>query len=68
MFYMVSPNETSFRFVEDVPKYVDEASVFFLTLIALEYVVAHLEGKKNVFRLADSISSITAAWWSKDLM
>ncbi|PIK60670.1 putative alkylglycerol monooxygenase [Apostichopus japonicus] len=60
MFYIVSPNETSFKFVEDVPKYIDEASVYFLTLIALEYLVAYLEGKKSIFRLADSITSITA--------
>lgn len=26
MFYIVSPNETSFKFVEDVPKYIDEVS------------------------------------------
>lgn len=34
--------------------------IFFLSLILLEYLVASLEGKKDIFRLSDSISSLSA--------
>lgn len=60
LLYFVTPNETSFNDVKDVPKYIDESFIFFLSLILLEYLVASLEGKKDIFRLSDSISSISA--------
>ncbi|KAK3106255.1 hypothetical protein FSP39_016156 [Pinctada imbricata] len=55
--YLVSPNETSFETVEDVPKYVDEAIPFFVALMLLEIPILLVKGKK-LPRFNDGFSSI----------
>ncbi|KAJ8035558.1 Alkylglycerol monooxygenase [Holothuria leucospilota] len=60
LFYVVTPNETYAEHIEDVPKYINEAAVFFLVGIALEFIVGLLKEGKSVIRLSDGISSMTA--------
>lgn len=57
VFYLVSPNETSFEKPEDVPKYVDEAIPFFASMLIIEAVILYLKGKP-LPRFNDSFSSI----------
>lgn len=58
MFILVSPNETSFETIGEVPKYVDEAVPYFIGLIILEWTVLYLRGEK-LPRLNDSLSSLS---------
>ncbi|XP_045209871.2 alkylglycerol monooxygenase-like isoform X2 [Mercenaria mercenaria] len=58
MFILVSPNETSFEKLEDVPNYVDEAVPYFIALIIMEWSVLYLRGG-NLPRLNDSLSSLS---------
>ncbi|XP_071789310.1 alkylglycerol monooxygenase-like [Asterias amurensis] len=61
LFYAVSPNETSFETIEEVPDYLYEAVPFFLGAFLLELVISIWEGKLNERNFVpDSISSITA--------
>ncbi|WAR01546.1 ALKMO-like protein [Mya arenaria] len=57
MFLLVSPNETSFEKLEDVPNYVDEAVPFFISLVLLEWAVLYRQGKKP--RLNDALGSLS---------
>ncbi|XP_048727922.1 alkylglycerol monooxygenase-like isoform X2 [Ostrea edulis] len=57
LFYAVTPNETSFPTVEEVPKYVDEAIPFFIGLIILEIPILYLRGKR-LPRFNDSFGSL----------
>ncbi|CAH1251063.1 AGMO [Branchiostoma lanceolatum] len=65
IFYLVTPNETSFQTLEEVPKYVAQASPFFIGLILLELMVASLKNKQTPTRLNDSISSLSAGMISE---
>ncbi|XP_065068859.1 alkylglycerol monooxygenase-like isoform X2 [Rhopilema esculentum] len=56
LFYAVTPKETTFEKVEDVPNYLNEALPIFLAAIAVEYVVAILKGKPTL-RFNDGLSS-----------
>ncbi|CAL8339857.1 unnamed protein product [Gadus morhua 'NCC'] len=60
MFYMVTPNESSFQHVEEVPKYTSQASPFFITLILLELVVGWIKMGKPIASISDGITSIFA--------
>ncbi|CAL8359014.1 unnamed protein product [Arctogadus glacialis] len=60
MFYMVTPNESSFQHVEEVPKYTSQASPFFITLILLELVVGWIKTGKPIASISDGITSIFA--------
>ena len=59
LFYLVPPSKSSFKSMNDVPKYVQEATPYFIVLIMLEAVVRALQ-KKSLPRINDSISSLTA--------
>lgn len=61
MFYLVSPNETSFERAKDVPDYLNEAVPFFLGALALEYIIALAQGAET-FRINDGLSSISAGF------
>ncbi|XP_078663017.1 alkylglycerol monooxygenase-like [Branchiostoma floridae x Branchiostoma belcheri] len=65
MFYLVTPNETSFQTVEDVPKYVQQAAPCFFGMILLELLVASLKNRRSPTRLNDSISSMSAGMMSE---
>uniref|UniRef100_A0A8D2LUM0 Alkylglycerol monooxygenase n=1 Tax=Varanus komodoensis TaxID=61221 RepID=A0A8D2LUM0_VARKO len=58
MFYILTPNETSFCAVQEVPDYVNKATPLFLTLILLEFVVKW--GQKGHASAQDSIASLSA--------
>ncbi|XP_052068692.1 alkylglycerol monooxygenase-like [Mytilus californianus] len=59
LFYAVTPNETSFSDVKDVPAYTDESGPFFFVLIFLELAISAYK-KDGKYRLGDSITSISA--------
>lgn len=59
LFYLVSPNETSFEKTEDIPDYLNEAVPFFQGAILLEYIICLIQGIPT-FRLNDAVNSITA--------
>ncbi|CAG5117874.1 unnamed protein product, partial [Candidula unifasciata] len=56
MFYMVTPNETSFEKLNDVPNFVDEAIPYFVVMIILECIILKLQGKE-IPRINDGINS-----------
>ncbi|XP_071154750.1 alkylglycerol monooxygenase-like isoform X1 [Mytilus edulis] len=57
LFYFVSPNETSFEKLEEVPKYVDEAIPYFVSMIIIEAIVRYIQGKP-LPRFNDGFSSV----------
>jgi len=59
LFYLVTPNETTFELPEDVPNYVEEAMPWFLIFIVVEMAYS-MYRKKNFFRLNDTIVSLTS--------
>nr|XP_060638135.1 alkylglycerol monooxygenase [Anolis sagrei ordinatus] len=64
-FYALSPNESSFRSVEEVPDYVDQATPLFLTLIFLEFVVKWAQKGHSSARVNDGIASLSAGVLSR---
>ncbi|BFZ22189.1 hypothetical protein BsWGS_25228 [Bradybaena similaris] len=58
MFYMVTPKETSFEKLEDVPNFVDEAIPYFIVMVVLECIVLKLQGKE-IPRINDGINSMS---------
>ncbi|XP_072033029.1 alkylglycerol monooxygenase-like [Amphiura filiformis] len=61
LFYAVTPNETSFATVDEVPDYIIEAFPYFMGAMLLELIVSVIEGKQDErYSLADTIGSITA--------
>ncbi|WKX95517.1 hypothetical protein Q1695_012180 [Nippostrongylus brasiliensis] len=56
LFYMVTPNETTFESVEDIPDILKPATTWMLLLVLLEYLV--LDEKKYSFN--DAVTSINA--------
>lgn len=65
MFYMLTPNESSFEKVEDVPQYVQQAFPFFVGLMLLELVVGVLKTGRPVVTISDGITSISAGMISR---
>ncbi|XP_056142755.1 alkylglycerol monooxygenase [Lampris incognitus] len=65
LFYMVSPNETSFQHVEEVPQYIQQATPFFIGLMVLEVVVGWLKKGVSVVTISDGITSISAGMISR---
>uniref|UniRef100_A0A671UNH3 Alkylglycerol monooxygenase n=1 Tax=Sparus aurata TaxID=8175 RepID=A0A671UNH3_SPAAU len=65
MFSMLSPNESSFEKVEDVPPYVQQATPFFVGLMVLELVLGTLKTGGSVVTISDGITSISAGMISR---
>ncbi|TDH11332.1 hypothetical protein EPR50_G00059910 [Perca flavescens] len=65
MFLMLTPNESSFQKVEDVPQYVQQATPFFVGLMVLELVVGVLKTGASVVTISDGITSISAGMISR---
>ncbi|XP_036929131.1 alkylglycerol monooxygenase [Acanthopagrus latus] len=65
MFSMLSPNESSFEKVEDVPPYVQQATPFFVGLMVVELVVGMLKTGASVVTISDGITSISAGMISR---
>eukprot|EP00105_Crassostrea_gigas_P027615 XP_011449002.1 PREDICTED: alkylglycerol monooxygenase [Crassostrea gigas] len=64
LFYIVSANETSFKDVEDVPTYINDAVPFFFMCIFLEMAVMWYK-KDKVNRFNDGATSIGAGQYSR---
>ncbi|CAH1775783.1 unnamed protein product, partial [Owenia fusiformis] len=58
LFYAVTPNETTFEHVEDVPNYVEQVTPFFLLSILLEYAICHVTGSRKMRLHNDGYVSI----------
>lgn len=65
MFAMLTPNESSFEKVEDVPLYVQQATPFFVGLMVLELVVGALKTGAPVVTISDGLTSISAGMISR---
>lgn len=66
MLYAVTPKETSFPDVKNVPDYLNEAVPFFLGAIIFEYILSFLTNfPRSRFRLNDAFSSIAAGIFSQ---
>ncbi|KAK5862125.1 hypothetical protein PBY51_017554 [Eleginops maclovinus] len=65
MFFMITPNESSFQKVEDVPQYVQQATPFFIGLMVLELVVGFLKTGAPVVTLSDGLTSVSAGMISR---
>lgn len=65
MFFMLTPNESSFEKVEDVPQYVQQATPFFVGLMVLELVVGFLKTGAPVSTISDGITSLSAGMVSR---
>ncbi|KAG7169825.1 Alkylglycerol monooxygenase-like 5 [Homarus americanus] len=57
LFYAVSPSNTTFEKVEQVPNYINEAVPWFTLTVVLEHILGLLRGKK-VGRLNDNVTSL----------
>nr|CAD7429902.1 unnamed protein product [Timema monikensis] len=58
MFYMVSPQETTFEEPEEVPKYFRQAWPYFLAFLIVENVLLWME-EKTLIRFNDGITSLS---------
>ncbi|CAK6958992.1 alkylglycerol monooxygenase [Scomber scombrus] len=65
LFCMLTPNESSFEKVEDVPQYVQQATPFFIGLMVLELVVGVLKTGGSVVKIGDGLTSISAGMVSR---
>ncbi|XP_043545763.1 alkylglycerol monooxygenase isoform X2 [Chiloscyllium plagiosum] len=65
MFYALTPSETTFREVEEVQDYVQQATPYFVGLMIIELVVAWFHKGKTVFRINDALTSISAGILSR---
>ncbi|KAK0394617.1 hypothetical protein QR680_000838 [Steinernema hermaphroditum] len=60
LFYLVTPNETTYYTVEEVPQFITKVSGWFLILLILEFLVIWVKGHKDGFAYNDTITSISA--------
>ncbi|XP_048760144.2 alkylglycerol monooxygenase-like [Ostrea edulis] len=64
LFYLVSVNESSFKDVEEVPLYINEATPFFFVCIFLEMAVMWFKKDKKG-RMNDGATSVSAGQYSR---
>jgi alkylglycerol monooxygenase len=61
LFYLLTPSETSYAKLEDVPKFVDKAPPFFFALVLLEIIILNLQNQRSRLpRQNDMFSSLSA--------
>ncbi|XP_072431477.1 alkylglycerol monooxygenase [Chiloscyllium punctatum] len=65
MFYALTPSETTFKEVEEVQDYVQQATPYFVGLMIIELVVTWFHKGKTVFRINDALTSISAGILSR---
>ncbi|XP_042346063.1 alkylglycerol monooxygenase [Plectropomus leopardus] len=65
MFFMLTPNETSFQKMEEVPQYVQQATPFFVGLMVLELVVGVLKTGAPVVTISDGLTSVSCGMISR---
>ncbi|KAM3928826.1 alkylglycerol monooxygenase [Leptodactylus fuscus] len=64
MFYILYPNETSFKTIEEVPDYVDKATAYFLVMLVLE-MIASWAWRGRPLRINDGLTSLSAGVMSR---
>ncbi|XP_044149702.1 alkylglycerol monooxygenase-like isoform X2 [Bufo gargarizans] len=64
MFYVLHPNETSFKTIEEVPDYVDKATVYFIVMLVLEMITSWA-WKGRPLRINDGLTSLSAGVMSR---
>ncbi|XP_073485624.1 alkylglycerol monooxygenase [Aquarana catesbeiana] len=64
MFYVLYPNETSFKTVEEVPDYVDKATAYFFVMLILEMLISAV-WKGRPLRVNDGLTSLSAGVMSR---
>ncbi|XP_072316259.1 alkylglycerol monooxygenase [Eucyclogobius newberryi] len=65
LFSMLTPNESSFETVPEVPQYVQQATPFFIGLMLLELVVGALKADTPVLTISDGITSVSCGMISR---
>ncbi|KAM9723081.1 alkylglycerol monooxygenase [Menidia menidia] len=65
MFFMLTPNESSFEKVAEVPQYVQQATPLFVGLMVLEMAVGVLKTGGPVVTVSDGLTSISAGMVSR---
>ncbi|KAM8967491.1 alkylglycerol monooxygenase [Pelodytes ibericus] len=64
MFYVLLPNETSFKTIEEVPDYVDKATLYFIVMLMLELIISWT-WKGQLLRINDGLTSLSAGVMSR---
>lgn len=65
LFSMLTPNESSFQTVQEVPPYVQQATPYFIGLMLLELVVGALKADTPIVTISDGITSISCGMISR---
>ncbi|XP_053543400.1 alkylglycerol monooxygenase isoform X2 [Ictalurus punctatus] len=65
LFYLMSPNETLFAEVEQVPQYVKQATPFFIGMILLEGLLGWLKTGDLLIKINDGTTSLSAGMMSR---
>ncbi|KAK9962422.1 hypothetical protein ABG768_007791 [Culter alburnus] len=65
LFSLMTPNESSFATVQEVPKYVNQATPYFIGLILLEVVLGWLKTDGPRIKINDFITSLSAGMMSR---
>lgn len=65
LFSLMTPEESSFATVEEVPKYVNQATPYFIGLILLEIVLGWLKTDGPHIKINDFITSLSAGMMSR---
>ncbi|KAG9467419.1 hypothetical protein GDO78_014981 [Eleutherodactylus coqui] len=64
MFYVLHPNETSYKTIEEVPDYVDKATVYFTMMLVMEMILSWA-WKGRPLRINDGLTSLSAGVMSR---
>ncbi|KAK0423651.1 hypothetical protein QR680_008256 [Steinernema hermaphroditum] len=59
-FYLISPYESTYETIEEVPQYDVQVSTWWMIFILLEFVIVNLTGRGDRFALNDSVTCISA--------
>ncbi|XP_051962600.1 LOW QUALITY PROTEIN: alkylglycerol monooxygenase [Xyrauchen texanus] len=65
MFNLITPNESSFATPEEVPKYVNQATPYFIGLMLLEIGLGWLKADHPHIKINDFITSVSAGMMSR---
>ncbi|XP_056612598.1 alkylglycerol monooxygenase [Triplophysa dalaica] len=65
LFSLITPNESSFETLEEVPTYVNQATPYFVGLILLEMVLGWLKTDRPRIKINDFITSLQAGMMSR---
>ncbi|XP_061676000.1 alkylglycerol monooxygenase isoform X1 [Syngnathoides biaculeatus] len=65
MLYLLTPNESTFERLEDVPAYVHQANPLFLGLVVLEMLLGSLMSEEKLYNVADAVVSVSLGMISR---